>query len=211
LRLHGLNGEITDLANNGELQDEEALPARWTPVYIRAIQLGVVGGDVTKVQCLPMSKNFERDEDQKLSLADIQNAIQILPVTSQLWICLAILPESMGLEQWRALTDNAVDMDTFWLESREEFPVGEGCDMEVGRLVSRAKKVMICNVSFHDFDLFIKGVRQGLGEDAGCCEEIEFRFPLDEVRNRIPEMAERLGWVNKEAGWPTIVRPNSLT
>merc|ERR1711936_1395923 len=104
------------------------------------------------------------------------------------------------VEEWRAAADSAANMD--YISVRGRAGVNDnyvGCDEEVGRLITRAKKAVLENVVFYDFDMFIQGVLQGLGEEGANCEEMSFEwYSTPNHEDKMQEMVDRLGWTNRE-------------
>jgi len=168
----------------------------WPPKYLAAMAQGASAGDVTTVEELSL---YCRNEE-KYSMDDIDHAIQILPLVKKAWITLVNLPDSMEVEQWRAAADSAANMD--YISIRGRAGVNDnyvGCDEEVGRLITRAKKAVLENVVFYDFDRFIQGVLWGLGEEGAKCEEMSFEwYSTPNHEDKMQEMVDRLGWTNRE-------------
>ena len=76
---------------------------------------------------------------------------------------------------------------------------GQGYEIQVGRLLTRAKMAIVENTSvLRDFTLFIQGIIQGLVEKGANCETMMFEKIDTEHKEKIMEWGERLGWSIEE-------------
>jgi len=181
--------EITPHFDDRDIVDLTNYEGDWSPEYIHAMAYCVTAGEVGKVKDFTLKNEYL---DEKYSLADIDKAIQILPVAANVWIFLEYLPKKMGVEQWKAAADSAVKMETIYLKSHGK--VSEGWGKEIGRLITRAKKAEMENIQFQDS--FVQGVLQGLGEEGAKCEEIKISWWSDRENEEMVKMMEELTWDN---------------
>jgi len=165
----------------------------WTAGYIHALAKSVADGNIKSVDYLRLK--LENYED-KYSLDDIQKAIQALPAAKRLWIRWPNLPKNMEVQHWKKAADVGAKMDTMFLEdiNRDNRPTEcTGFEYELGRLATRAKSVFLYEVRYYDFDLFSKGVLQGVKEEGACCEQISWEDSIVHGED-FKIFVDQLGW-----------------
>jgi len=164
-----------------------------TSGFINALAKAVANGDIKSVKYLKLKL---KDFDDKYSLDDIRKATQALPVAKELFIRWSNLPTTMGVQHWKTIADVAAKMDKLYLQNinGENGPTEcTGFEFELGRLVTRAKEVFCEENQYRNFDLFAKGVLQGMGEEGACCERIDWKRSIlhgDDFK----AFVEQLGW-----------------
>ena len=170
-----------------------------------AIAEGVVCGDITEVDTFILEAADYRNFHCK---TDLEKVEQIIPVIRRYFVLdLSNGLEMMGVEFMRKLADKAGGMEKMMMSvplhlERENWCIGlegQGYEMEVGRLLTRAKMVIMENTSvLRDFTLFIQGIIQGLVEKGANCETMMFEKIDTEHKEKIMEWGERLGWSIEE-------------
>jgi len=172
----------------------------FTPAYVHALAMCVTVGEIRNAEELTLKTGYH--DCWKYSVADINKAAQILPAVKKFFINLEDLPDNMGVDQWRAAADRAARMESMYMEGdSRDGTVGAGCEEEVGRLVTRARKVVLVNIKLPDLNSFVKGVIQGLGEEGANCEEIEFQGGDSQVdKDNLQDIGEQLGWKTGNEG-----------
>jgi len=179
-----------NLANPLELRHHYYV---WTSGFIHALAKAVSNGDMKSVEYLKLKL---RDFDDKYGLDDIRKATQAIHATKGLFIRWSNLPSTMGVQHWKTAADVAANMDKLYLENinGENGPTEcTGFEFELGRLVTKAKEVFCEENQYRNFDLFAKGVLQGMGEEGACCERIEWKRSIlhgDDFK----VFVEQLGW-----------------
>ena len=173
----------------------------WSPAYIHAMAQCVAAGEVDKVGDFTLKME---DSDMRYSLLDMEKALQILPVVTNVWIFLEHLPKNMGVEQWKTAVDSAAKMETIFL--RGEGKVDEGWEADMGRLITRAKKAEMRYIKFSNS--FVEGVLQGLGEEGAICEKMEFSYRSSSDNEEMMKRMEKLGW--EKLGWDNTDYGDSL-
>ena len=165
----------------------------WTSGFINALAKAVANGDIESVEYLKLKL---KDFDDKYGLDDIRKATQVLPVTKGLYIRWSNLPSTMGVQNWKTAADVAAKMDKLYLENinGENGPTEcTGFEFELGRLITRVKEVYCDENQYRNFDLFAKGVLQGMGEEGACCEEIKWECSIN-YGESFKVFLDQLGW-----------------
>ena len=165
----------------------------WAAGYIHALANSVANGDIKHVDYLKL--RLENYED-RYSLDDIQKAVQALPAAKRLWITWCNLPKNMGVQHWKKAADVGAKMDTMFLEGIYDGNRPTECtgfEYELGRLATRATRVFLYEVRCYDFELFSKGVLQGIGEEGACCERISWEDSIIYGED-FKVFVEQLGW-----------------
>jgi len=177
----------------------------WKPEHIMAVAESVVCGDITEVDTFILEAADYRNFHCK---TDLEKVEQIIPVIRRYFVLdLSNGLEMMGVEFMRKLADKAGGMEKMMMSvplhlERENWCIGlegQGYEMEVGRLLTRAKMAIVENTSvLRDFTLFIQGIIQGLVEKGANCETMMFEKIDTEHKEKIMEWGERLGWSIEE-------------
>merc|ERR1712013_680768 len=194
-----LHGTVFAATNSYSNFDDTTL--QYTVTIAGKEVVAVAAGEVDKVGDFTLKME---DSDMRYSLLDIEKALQILPVVTNVWIFLEHLPKNMGVEQWKTAVDSAAKMETIFL--RGEGKVDEGWEADMGRLIKRAKKAEMRYIKFSNS--FVEGVLQGLGEEGAICEKMEFSYRSSSDNEEMMKMMEKLGW--EKLGWDNTDYGDSL-
>jgi len=173
----------------------------WTPRDIQCVAPSVKCGDVTSVKCLALCC-----DEPRYTMADINQALEIVKVAKSLYLCGTSLPEGMGT--WSRLADTAAEMDHFkflgsFNDDETIYKIEDECVDGFGRLVTRAKISGLINIKISDFVLFSEIVARELEREENICEEIGFKWNSENnMQEEVKELMEKISWKMKENPGP---------
>ena len=174
----------------------------WPSSYIHALAFGLASGEIENVDEIKL--RIDDNIYDKYRLAEIEKMIECLPAVNKLRIRMTDLPEDMELQHWKAAADLNTRMEFLQLDFNDSYEstIGEGCEYELGRLVTRAKMVAFTNIQTFDMALFFKGAQQGLGEEATNCEQMYFHWSTNkDIVEMFKENVEKMGWIAEFEHW----------